>query len=289
MPQLRGERSRGVTVCALLAGILLSSTPVARADVPAAWAWQAQRRAAPSLAAASGVPSGDLAVAWLGQPDKITYLGIKASEPNTLTGASLQLEVDEAAPNVDIEGAQVHACLVLLEWEYAEPMGWDAKPPTACDIPVPGRFDAPSTFTFALDPLAAALASPSVRGISIEPAETPASSFQVVFKPDIKLLLASGPSGGSQPAPIPVETAPKAESGPPIAAGQQYSPPTTDSATPPDDATPSSALTVSGGQRRDDGRPVSLTGVYVMLIVLAGLALGGRVLAQVLRSRRDEP
>jgi hypothetical protein len=288
VPQLRGERSRRITVCAVLAGVLLFSlAPVVRAEVLSAWAWQAQRKAAPSLLALSGIPAGDLAVAWVGQPDKITYLGIKTAQANTLRDASLQLDVDTAAPNIDVEGAQLRACLVVLEWEYAEPMGWDARPPTICETSVPGRFDAPSSsFSFSLDPLAAPLASPSVHGISIEPVEAAASSFQVVFKPDIKLTLAA-PTSGAQSPRLPSDPTPIEEPVEPTTdAGNVYSSPPAVSNPTPDGAS-SSALAVAG-PRRADGRPVTLTGVYAMLIVLAGLALGGRVLAQILRTRRED-
>ena len=270
----------------LVANVLSSLSQVARAEVLSAWAWQAQRKAAPSLAAVSGIPSGDLAVAWIGQPDKITYLGIKTAQPDTLKGASVQLEVDTAAPNIDVEGAQIRACLVVLEWEYAEPIAWDAKPPTICDTSVAGRYDAPtSSFTFALDSLAAAIASPTVQGISIEPVDAPASSFQVVFKPDIKLMLAPRAPGSESPR-LPSDPSIGEPVEPTTPAGDVYAAPPVSSTSP--DVTPSSALNTSSGARQDDERPVSLTAVYVMLIVLAGLVLGGRVLAQLLSARRED-
>jgi hypothetical protein len=248
------------------------------------WAWQVQRKGAPALGAVSGIPSGDLAVAWLGQPDKMSYLGIGGAGSASLTGATLELPVDPDAPNLQAEGAQIRACLIVLEWEPAAPMPWDGKPPTVCDTSAPGRYDASSeVFAFDLDPMADALASAAVHGISIEPVESPQSSFQVAFKAEsIQLRLPAPRSGPTTEAPAPA----------PVAVGEElaaYAPqPPGPQVSPPARTVPPSTAVAAAAPPRTSQRPVSLSAVYAMLALLAGLALGGRVVANVLRSKRED-
>lgn len=271
--------------------VVLLSAPLGHADVRAGWAWQAQRNTAPPLGPVSGVPSGDLAVAWLGQPDKLTYLGIGGAGSRSLAGATLELAVDQDAPNLGAETAQMRACVIVLSWEPAEPMGWDVKPPTVCDSSAPGRYNASGgAFAFDLGPLANALASAAVHGISIEPAESPSSSFQVVFKggDGIRLTFAAQPSAQTNddlaPAPIPVAGEDLEAYAPTENPGASVPVGTAPVQTP---APPSSALAVAEPPRSKE-RPVSLSAVYAMLALLAGLALGGRVIAYVLRSKRED-
>jgi hypothetical protein len=264
---------------------------VGHAAIAAGWAWQAQRNAAPSLGPASGIPAGDVAVAWFGQPDKVAYIGIGGAGSRSLRGATLELTVDTGAPNFGVEGAQIRACVIVLAWEPAAPMGWDARPPTVCDGSPTGSYNAAAnTFAFRLDALADALASAAVYGISVEPAEAPRSAFQVVFKAgdEIRLRLAAP----APPAYSPSEPA-RAPAPEPVVEGSEleaFAPPVPDRPSTPEPAAPAPAALAVAAPPRPAERPVNLSAVYGMVALFGGLALGGRVLAYMLRSKReDEP
>lgn len=272
--------------------VVLLWVPASHADVRAGWAWQAQRNAAPNLGAVSGIPAGDLAVAWFGQPDKLALLGIGGAGTPSFAGATLVLAMDPDGPNLETEAAQIRACVIVLPWEPAAPMAWDAKPATVCDDSAPGRYDASAdAFTFALGPLADALASAAVHGISIEPVDAPDGPFQVVFKggDGVALRLATPPSAQTHPDAVPAPDT--VEVGSDL---EDYAPPQEFRASVPVGSSPvqnapppSSALAVAAPPR-SESRPVSLSAVYGMLALLAGLTLGGRVVAYVLRSRRED-
>lgn len=286
----RPSRNRRVAASVVLFSIIVLLSPArAHAEVRAGWAWQAQRGAAPSLGPASGVPSGDLAVAWFGQPDKLTYVGIGGAGSRSLRGATLELSVDPDASNLDAAGAQIRACVIASSWEPAAPMGWDTKPLTVCDGSPDGVYSAQAnSFAFRLDRMADALASAAVHGISIEPVEEPGAPFQVVFKGAAEIRLRLPPPPPTQTAEAP---APAPE---PVAEGgdlEAYAP---DAAPVPDGPPPSqssesapAALPVAA-QPRPASRPVTLSAIYGMVAAFAGLALGGRVLAYLLRSRRED-
>lgn len=294
MPRQRGadsgaHRRRRFAAAAVLSWIVvLASASAGHAEIRTGWAWQAQRNAAPSLGPVSGIPPGDLAVAWLGQPDKLAYLGIGGLGSGSFAGSTLELAVDSDATNLDVEGAQLRACLIVLEWEPAEPMAWDGKPPTVCETSAPGRYETSAeAFAFDLNPMADALASAAVHGISIEPAESPESSFQVVFKAGgIRLRVPapqSGPTNGATPpAPEPVITGEELEAFAPTEARVPQPSPR------PQPTSRAPTAVAAATQRRDESRPVSLSAVYGMVALFAGLALGGRVVAYVLRSRRED-
>lgn len=96
-----GRQPRPLGLWVLMTGAaVLCSAGAASADGRHGWAWQAQHSGTPGLGSASGIPAGDLAVAWLGQPDKLTYLGVGGPGVGPLTGATLELVVDPAAPNL---------------------------------------------------------------------------------------------------------------------------------------------------------------------------------------------
>ena len=181
----RGQWRRWAGLAAsMTAAVVLGATGPAGATLAQGWAWQEQRTATPGLGTASGIPAGDLAVAWFGQPDKLTYLAAELqTDAGSLAGAVLELTIDPSAPNLRADAAQLRACAVVGAWGPGAPMAWDARPATVCDAASDGSYDAATAaFHFDLTPLAAALSAPDTRGISIEPAKEPSAPFQVVFK-----------------------------------------------------------------------------------------------------------
>lgn len=240
------------------------------------WAWQVQRSQFPSLGALSGVPSGEFAVAWFAQPDKIAYLGIGGPAYDSHRATALEVAVDPEAPNLGVETAAIRLCLILSEWEPAEPIPWDLKPTTLCDQAAEGTYDADaSAFRFELAALGEALSSAAVQGVSIEPAESPAGAFQVVFK-DLRIVMAAREqtSDGLEVQPPSrnraAETGSEAEAYPAAAAPSS-----------PEQA--SLSVTRAGPEESPPprtGRPISMAGVYAGLSALAILLLVGRALAQ---------
>lgn len=103
-------------VGAFVLALLLGFPPHAEgATIVQGWAWQLQRKGAPSLGSVSGIPPGGFAVAFLGQPDKLSYLGLGGAGSRSLAGATLELAMDTDAPNIEPAAAQMRACLIVLE------------------------------------------------------------------------------------------------------------------------------------------------------------------------------
>ncbi|MGH8973887.1 MAG: hypothetical protein ACRD0C_11875 [Acidimicrobiia bacterium] len=286
------------------------------------WAWEVQRGRTPNLGIAGGIPPGDLPVAWLGQPDKLAYLGLGVGA-GSLTHATLELTVDQAAPNLRVETAELRACVIVTSWAPGEPMAWDARPRTACDGAAGGRYDASAgTVRFELAAMADALSGTGAQGLAIEPAKAPSGPFQVVFKgaeavtvrpgedsaplvpePEVGLPLEGGAAGAGgatevsslAPAAMPEPSDRPATAGP--AASFALSEPvtvlpfSTESAYAAGPAGPTSvpahapALATQAKAPSPvtapaaPGRPFGLTGVYAVLVVLATLPVGGRLLA----------
>jgi hypothetical protein len=246
------------------------------------WAWQVQRSQLPSLGAFSGVPSGEFAVAWFGQPDKIAYLGIGGVGLEALRATDLVLAVDPDAPNASIETADIRACLILSEWEPTEPIAWDVKPTTLCDRAVEGVYDGEAgAFRFKLTALGEGLSSPDVQGISIEPAESPAEGFQVIFEGVRLEVQARAEARAARGPRAPIHGEAEAP-----AAAEPYA---ATSVRPSSDET---ALSVASAPpteapRTSRGRPVSMSGVYAALAALAVVLLVGRALAGGVFTSRD--
>lgn len=215
-----------------------------------------------------------------------------------------------------MHAAELRACVIVEPWEPGEPMAWDAKPGTVCDPGAGGAYD-PSTATFRFDltPVAGALSSGGGYGISIEPVEAPTGPFQVVFKGaeavTLRLPEAAGPATPPSGSPAPEGPAPvgaPAEPPAPGAASPSSDPLAASPTAPAPDAGatfafpgPSADLVVDAGpipppQSPPEAPPpvaaapaaapaagrapsYSLTAVYGMLMALAALPLGGRVLA----------
>lgn len=263
----------------------------ARAKMPQAWAWQAQRAGFPSLGDVSGVPAKDLAVAWFGARDKLTYLGIGK---RSLKGATLLLKIDEDASNVNVDEAELQGCVILQQWKPAKPMAWDEKPLTDCDRAATASYDE-STNAFLLDltPLAQA-SSPRTHGVSIEPVEEPKSHFQVVLKGG-KAVVVQKPVGDEPDFAPP--------SGPPATVDDgagtstEAAPPSVDfssSALPPPLDGPPAAESAAGPQSEvqppqpaiadatpatAEADPATFVWVYAALMGVAVGPLGTRVLA----------
>lgn len=268
-------------------GFIISPSPwhVHAKAATQGWAWQVQRSQIPSLAAVSGIPSGDIAVAWLGQADKLAYLDFGA-EP--LRGARLELIVDPDAPNEGLETATIRTCVIVSQWQSAEPMAWDTKPVTACHDGGKGSYDERAqAFRFNLTALAAALSSGGVHGVSIEPAEQQSAPFQVVFRGvgagGVRLQTAStSPTSVSESTPDVRGAARR------TAAGRGSEALHTVSMSAPDEEFVSATARPTPGPKPPTGRPFGMGGVYAAVAALAALPLIGRALASGLSRAREE-
>jgi hypothetical protein len=192
------------------------------------------------------------------------------------------LPVDADASNANAETADIRACVIMTEWVPAEPIAWDERPATLCDGAAKGVYDGEaSAFRFPLTSLREALSSPGVKGISIEPAESPADPFQVVFK-EVQLVeaarLEARAALHTAPPPRSREQATSEVEPDPSAAAR----PSADGATLSAGTAGPTPVPASGS-----GRPISLSGVYAALAALAILILVGRALAQGTRKSKE--
>lgn len=265
-----------------------------------AWAWQAQRGGLPDVGEASGVPKNDLAVAFLGQRDKLTYLGVHG---RSLRGANLVLEVDaEASSNLNMEEAELQACVIVQRWEPASPMAWDQKPLTDCDGAAPGKYHKRTkTFSFDLTRLARALSSAAVFGLSIEPVEQPERPFQIAFKGgrSVKIKEPSAPRSETEGGQPKTSTRSSGRGGdgtggaafptsssepPPIDVGPVSQPEEQSLQTVP--SPPEAAPPISAAPSAAEADLVSFAWVYAALAGLAACPLGTRMVAYALPPKR---
>lgn len=159
--------------------------------VAEAWAWRLQETATPSLAPASGIRDGQLPVAWFGQDDKLSYLSV-APPPDADGRLSLTVAVDDSEVNLNVEQADLIACVVNATVPAESPVPWQEQPERNCDTSARGVYQPATTdFYFDLGPLVPDLAAPGATGIVIAPdPTTDVAAFQVVFR--------SAVSGGAQ-------------------------------------------------------------------------------------------
>lgn len=161
------------------------------------WAWIAARSAASVPDTATGVPSGDVAVAWSAQPTKLAYVGTPPV-PNA-GGVVLRLPVDARyAAGIGDNAAPLRACLVVTPWVAAQPMPWDGRPVTDCTLQAPGMWTPASReYRFDVTALAAAAdrGQPSF-GISVEPTPSPSTPFDAAFLHPLYDVAASASTSG---------------------------------------------------------------------------------------------
>lgn len=264
------------------------------------WAWRLQDGQAPSLSPVSGIREGQLPVAWSGEPDKLTYLGIAPREPDAPTRlAGLTLEIDRDAHNVNLAEARLIACSVTTEWQPAGPMAWEDRPDDGCDDAAePGVFEGHADrFYFDMSALGPELHSPDTHGLVIAPHPgSGATAFQVVFRSarDGGAIFTTDSRAAPAPAPTPSPVLPASRTAtptPPAAeppqAGLRPAPAVETVPTPGPSRplvaetdtnatlprTPASPAPVASAARE---RTVSLSGVYLALAALGSLGVLGR-------------
>ncbi|MFL6238724.1 MAG: DNRLRE domain-containing protein [Actinomycetes bacterium] len=163
------------------------------------WFWYHQAEAGDgtgleTLPEPSGVPSGDLAVAYTGgttddstQPSKETFLAFSlgsAKPGSSVTAFTLTLTVDNT-PVVASAAPKLVACLPDRTWNNGAGASWSTKPSEQCGtaIAAAGKFDQTNNaYTFTMPALAQSWVDGSNTGVAIRPDAASKTPFQLNFK-----------------------------------------------------------------------------------------------------------
>jgi hypothetical protein len=138
----------------------------------------------------SGVPSGDLAVAWVDtsstEPNKETYL---AFDQNALTSVSkvssfkLTVFLDSASPQVQTTPPLLIACLPQRLWNNGDGDDVANKPTDDCSNAAKGRYDTKAkSYSFTITKYAQAWVDDVNTGVAIRQSPDQTTPFQLTFK-----------------------------------------------------------------------------------------------------------
>jgi hypothetical protein len=225
----RVARTVGVLMAGALAP-LLAAVPAyaggathAKAKVlQANWYWAKQTDALAAETAGtplsgksepSGVPAGDLAVAYVNgsDPNKETYLAFDESEltaDSKVTSFSFTLALDPNTPQVQTSPPALIACLPTRPWSNGQGDDVANKPYDDCTHFAKGAFDAKAqTYTFTVTRYAQRWVDDVNTGVAIRESKDTTTPFQLAFSgpKTVKaslayILTATKPSqGGKQP------------------------------------------------------------------------------------------
>jgi hypothetical protein len=199
----------------------LAAAPSAPKVVQSNWYWYHQADAADGTGAEalpepSGVPSGDLSVAYTGgttsdqtQPSKETYLAFDLSGIDplaTVSSFTFTLTLDGPA-QIKATPPVLIACAPVRTWSNGEGTSWFDKPVDDCTtaIAAEGKPDAKAgTYTFAIPSLAQKWVAGTNTGVAIRQDPTKQKApFQLNFKgaATVKASLAYLPPVAAPPAP----------------------------------------------------------------------------------------
>lgn len=175
-----------------------STTSAAPGVLQQAWFWQtAYEQANPPVAAGpapatepSGVPEGDLAVAYTGDStgasSKMSVLafdltGVAAGSTVDAFTFSVTLDTSTGAANVNSSAAPVVACLPTRLWAPADGGDYTDEPPVDCSSKAKPTVNG-NTYTFTIQPIAQDWLDDQNVGVALvnDPANTQ-TPFQAVF------------------------------------------------------------------------------------------------------------
>jgi hypothetical protein len=217
-------------------GAVAADSPSTPKVVQSNWYWYHQTYAADGTGLEtapepSGVPKGDLAVAYTGgttsdstQPSKETYLAfdLSAIDPaSSVTSFSFTLTLDGAAQLKTTPPALI-ACSPVRTWSNGDGTSWFDKPTDDCSTAVaaPGKVDTKTgTYTFDIPSLAQSWLAGVNTGVAIRQDPDPkkqSTPFQLNFQGPAKVTAKLGyvpPLTAAYQPPPPPQPAPAAGTG----------------------------------------------------------------------------